>query len=392
MQDLTVPTMFASLQDLPLSTSSDLRLAESSKSEQMHIWNLKAREPYTPEAYAAIEEHCANQLITNNGQMIKWVLVHGHSGTEDANRVVLASCHSIQRPALVARLGDDGESKLEPVVCHTIRGVYCPEEFRRRGYATRLINEVQKVLENRVLEHDDAKAQFTCCYSDIGNSIYRKGGWKAFAATHIDLPLLAEMESRVPPSNIELLQAADVDKLCAQDVDLMSRALSRPFQPHEKPIRVALLPNYPSIQWHHACEEAASRHILGRVPTTKGALASIQHGKIWCTWHHTFPGANQIELHILRFVVDVNDSHDEQLLSAIGAVLQAARIEAAEWKVNRIVIKSPDPLVVSAARRTFSKIQVEERDIYGVPFLLWHGPPQEVEDIEWTFNEEYGDF
>ncbi len=84
-------------------------------------------------------------------------------------RPILGSCESFRKRALVARAG-----KLEDVISHGIGSVFCNPEYRGRGYAQRMIEELGKKLDTWN-QKDGKKTDFTVLYSDIGKVCKRMG-------------------------------------------------------------------------------------------------------------------------------------------------------------------------------------------------------------------------
>ena len=93
--------------------------------------------------------------------MTFWILVDTASATK--SRPILASCESFRKRALIRR--QDG--KVQEVISHGIGSVFCNPDFRGKGYAGRMLNELGNKLENWQ-QKDGQTADFTVLYSDIG--------------------------------------------------------------------------------------------------------------------------------------------------------------------------------------------------------------------------------
>ena len=61
---------------------------------------------------------------------------------------------------------------MEDVVSHGIGSVFCNPDYRRRGFAQRMIEELGKKLDTWNQE-DRKKTDFTVLYSDIGK-VYKR--------------------------------------------------------------------------------------------------------------------------------------------------------------------------------------------------------------------------
>ena len=110
--------------------------------------------------YLRREMHLENQKFTKDGGITFWILVDSTLAPDD--RPILASCESLRKRALVARAG-----KVEDVVSHGIGSVFCNPEYRRRGYAQRMMQELGKKLDTWN-QYDGKRTEFTVLYSDIG--------------------------------------------------------------------------------------------------------------------------------------------------------------------------------------------------------------------------------
>ena len=110
--------------------------------------------------YLRRETHLENQAFTKDGGITFWILVD--STVPSNERPILGSCESFRKRALVARAG-----KLEDVISHGVGSVFCNPEYRRRGYAQRMMEELGKKLDTWNQE-DGKRTSFTVLYSDIG--------------------------------------------------------------------------------------------------------------------------------------------------------------------------------------------------------------------------------
>lgn len=73
------------------------------------------------------------------------------------------------------------------------------------------------------------------------------------------------------------------------------------------------------------------------------------------------------------------------------ALLQTAQAEAAKWKLHRVMMWDPTPLVLELVAQTEIQYRRVERDHEGIASLLWYGEGSGKEDtLEWLGNEKYG--
>ena len=153
---------------LPPSDAPYLTLTEATTAERITTWELNGKiwaGRLSPEAYLRREEHLATQAFTRQGGITFWVLVDGRQQPD--HRHVLASCETLRKRALIARALPDGAGDVEEIVSHGIASVFCNPEYRRKGYAQRMMQELGQKL-NTWQQPDGRKNSFTVLYSDIG--------------------------------------------------------------------------------------------------------------------------------------------------------------------------------------------------------------------------------
>lgn len=154
------------MQDLPKADSPDLHLVLATPAEilqQLHHNSEEWRGALTLEAYLRREEVLSSQELTKDGGLTSWMLVQG----EGQNRLVLCGCESIRKKALIAGSGAQG---VEEVACHGVASVFTAHEFRGRGYAGRMMQE----LGPRLKEWDarGKRVLLSVLFSDIGKVDY----------------------------------------------------------------------------------------------------------------------------------------------------------------------------------------------------------------------------
>ena len=233
--------------------------------------------------------------------------------------------------------------------------------------------------------------------------------WHAFPSSHIALPPIVGKGEDCSRNNARLLYAHDLAELCALDEKMLREEMARPTSNKSK-VRVALIPDIETIQWHHAREDFAAQEMIGRDPDIKGAYVRTGEGhRVWCVWTRTFGNEEAGNtLNILRLVVEGEGSAgrqdseaSEQSLSsgrpeeakirAGAAVLRAAQIEAAKWDMKDVQVWNPTNLIVSAARDIDPSIEITHRDEESIASLRWHGVDAEDHaKVEWVGNEKYG--
>ncbi|KAH0565420.1 hypothetical protein GP486_001196 [Trichoglossum hirsutum] len=417
---------------LPDAESPTLRLLHPTFAEKKTIWKQNAQAwcgALSVPAYLRREQRLSETSLTRNGGMTHWVLVDTSQPFEGERRI-LASCESIRKRALVAFECAEG-TRVEEVVSHGIGSVFCPKEFRGKGYARRMMRELGKILKDWQVEQGSEKCLFTVLYSDIGKKFYASHGWHPFASSHISLSPMPKNfvggTSTLPPSRE--IYATSLRGLCAADECLLTQRLSAMSTNNR--VHVAFVPDLESMEYHHAREEFIARELVGREPTVKGAIVGDAEGqKAWCIWTRVYDGKDELNpattLYILRLVVEgeefingaslvhgtnmklarsgVFSGTTNKQVDAVSSLLLAAQREASRWGMKDIRIWNPGPITVLAAHRvlnltsdsTETPVVVVDREKESITSLMWYGESQwpwleglEWKDIEWICNERY---
>ena len=155
--------------DLPPKDSPTIALVHPTPEEKIRTWELNGsswRGQLSLEAYLRREEHLASQPFCRDEGMSFWILVD--TASSSSSRAILASCESFRKRALIERPGKD----VQEVVSHGIGSVFCNPEYRGKGYARRMMNELARQLDSWQQKSGE-KAYFTVLYSDIGKVLKR---------------------------------------------------------------------------------------------------------------------------------------------------------------------------------------------------------------------------
>ena len=396
--------------------------------------------------YLAREHFMTTLPLAKDGGLTHWILTDSDSAQEVNDRPVLSSCETLRKHAVAARYDPSSDRVIiTEGISHGIGSVFTDPQYRGKGYANRMMQEVGKRLRNWQVtdkkdrpesptdqgvngeekkKKEDEKEQttlFSVLYSDIGKSFYAKNGWKAFPSTHVAFkPLPTKIRSTSSPAVTRLssellspisyhtlppLAAIDTQKLLTQTLPALARA--NPDKTH-----VALLPDLDCLLWHLLREDFMTQHIFDRTPSVRGAVyGSPESGKrVWAVWTRSYYRGLESEsiegnhMHILRFVMeDVTDLGDEEslnkvlekegqekyLVEAFRAIMQLAQREAAEWRVEDVQMWNPSPLV----RRLIEKAKIEggveyvERDMDSIPSLMWYGA-EGIDEVGTTTRTE----
>ncbi|KAI6086949.1 hypothetical protein F4821DRAFT_237263 [Hypoxylon rubiginosum] len=389
-----------STMNLPASDSLNLVLDHPTPNECTKIWSNTAaswKDSLTVPVYLTESQFLNTIPLAANEGMTTWILVEKNHAPDE--RQILCSCESYRKRSLVS----DSEGNVEDCIIHGIASVFCPPEYRRHGYAARHMTEIAGALRN--WQNEYGKSVGSILYSDIGKVFYARLGWTP-NVTNCHLAF-SPIKSGWP-SKARRIYEKDIGGLCQRDEAIVRAAMAKPDSTAKK--RVTILPDLDHMLWHIRKEDFATRHIFGRIPDAKGAIASFQGKDVWAIWthryyHHPDNGPGENVLYILRLVLEGDETAnrpvskkaleipgngtDEQV-STLQAVLQAAQAEAQEWKLDHVKLWDPTPLVHSLiVKAGFEYVEVE-RESESIASGLWYNDDGEADESpSWINNEHY---
>ncbi|OAX80611.1 hypothetical protein ACJ72_05051 [Emergomyces africanus] len=381
---------------MPPSDSADLTLVVPTPAERIQCLranSLQWKGVLDSEQYIQRENHLMNQDMTRDGALTVWILVDNHLSPD--NRPILSSCESFSKRAWLAHDG-----KVEQIIAHSIGSVFSKPEFRRRGYAGRMLTELAKKLDTWQQEDSVRKrGVFSVLYSDIGKTFYSERGWKSFPSSQISLPPASKDKVKQDVATVNLgmaedMQADDVNWFMCSDVVLEKyQQILRQASQNSKKAKVAFVPDYAALSWHWAREEFYSRIVVPDkgVPKVKGAC--VESRKVFICWNRNF-GKTEKEnvLYILRALYEEPKSPAEEKLvvEALAATLYRAQLAAHEWGMTRVDIWNPTPVIEQAVKMLCPTVEVEHREQTSICSLKWNGKQLGLgEDVDWYWNEKF---
>ncbi|KAI0976566.1 hypothetical protein F4678DRAFT_413769 [Xylaria arbuscula] len=380
--------------ELPSSRSPDLCLSQPTSKESAEIWTDTAaswKDSLTISLYVTESEYLTTVPLAENGGMSTWVLVD--KNLPPNKRQIFCSCESFRKRSLIS----DEKGNVEVGIIHGVASVFCPVEFQGRAYGTRHMKELANALNG--WQSNYGKSIGSTLYSDIGKKYYAKMGWIANPRNgHYVIPSV-NMEL---PAQVYLVQESELEELCLRDEKMIYGAMATPSTARK---RVVVLPNLEHMLWHIRKEDFATKYIFGKTPLAKGAIAGNLGKQVWAIWTHRYyqhpdhsdegnelperldesPEDSGNPLYILRLVVEGDDTankpHDGQSppstkryseqAAALRAVLQAAQAEAAQWRLDHVVLWEPSPLVHSLIKQGGLEATWIEREEHAIVSTLW---------------------
>ncbi|OAX83302.1 hypothetical protein ACJ72_02335 [Emergomyces africanus] len=382
---------------LPDGLSPALHLDHPTDAENTAIWTLTSNEwkdALPVDIYLEESPYLMTVPLAKDGGMTQWVLVDKNLPQDE--RPLLASCETFRKRSWVS----DKQGNVSQHITHGVASVYCDPRYRGRGYASRLMNELAKVLPKWQTTRTE-KCIASVLFSDIGKQFYTNLKWQAFPSYHIEFPPSSGAISEGRLSTATPLFAKDLAKLCKQDEALALKAMAAPCPSSDK-TRFMIVPDHDHILWHHSKEEFSTEVLFKTQPQVKGAIAGEPGSRVWVIWTHRFyepPGdsSSSNTLYILRLVIENHNILDRRSaeyyiqVAGLRAVILAAQDEAAKWGLHRIKLWGPSAQVQELIKRIGITYQMEDRVEEGICSLRWYGSGSGTQDsVEWIGNEKYG--
>ncbi|KAI1110701.1 hypothetical protein F5Y14DRAFT_443834 [Nemania sp. NC0429] len=395
---------------LPGPESPDLHLSQPTPEECTQIWSTTAaswKDSLTVPLYIAEAQYLATVPLARDEGVTRWVLI-------------FCSCESFRKRCLAS----DERGNVEEGVVHGIASVFCPPEYRGRGYGTRHMRELAEVLRGWQSERY-GKSTASVLYSDVGKEYYARVGWLPTSRNgHFVFPCVrVGMEK---PALARLVSESELGILCSRDEAIVRSAMATPGTVRK---RVVILPDLDHMLWHIRKEDFAVDYIFGgKKAEAKGAIAGSPGKQVWAVWVRRYYGhpdrsdeegeeeggngnGNGNVLYILRLVVEGDDTanrpHESRQLppaatdayvdqaAALKAVIQAAQAEAAKWRLGQVKLWEPSPLVQSLLEQSdlgATRVERQESSIASVLWFREDGVGDDEDEDEapvWVNNEYY---
>ncbi|KAK4134475.1 hypothetical protein BT67DRAFT_295499 [Trichocladium antarcticum] len=345
--------------------------------------------------YLAREAYLTTVPLARDGGITHWVLTV--RGAAPDARPLLSSCESLRKRAVRARDG-----RVEDGVAHGVASVFTEPRYRGRGYASRMMAELGPRLRGWQAQARGGEGQAgvlcSLLYSDIGKTFYARHGWAPFASCHVAFrpgrDAAAGNGAGGGGGNGEAQVARPIGyhelaELCCVDERLLRADLAR--RPKGK-THVAILPELDALLWHMMREDFMTKHIFGRTPDVRGAVAGEPGKRIWAVWTRGYYGGlNKLEgntLHVLRVVVEDDEQPEEDVAAGLRSIVHIAQAEAAEWKTQDVQVWNPTPKLRGLIDKCGVEHEFVARDKDSIASLMWYGEEPTAE-IDWVANEKY---
>ncbi|KAL4893508.1 hypothetical protein BDV59DRAFT_177516 [Aspergillus ambiguus] len=385
---IAADTSYSDNASLPSGDSPELTLVLATSQERIASIKLNGtawQGSLDLDSYLAREELLAQQPLTRGGSLACWILVDRRQPEDQ--RTILSSCETYRKKVWCAHDGCVSDA-----TAYGVGSVYCRPEFRGKGYAKRMLQELSLKMDTWKMEKTANRPLFSVLFSDIGKKFYAQFGWNPFPSSHFALPPVPRDGGDFTPARD--LTAEDIRRyMCSDQVLQKERDLLKVASQKSPGPKVAIAPDFDHYSWHWAREEFYARKLHpGRAtPVIKGA--GDDKSGVYCTWNRKFgetPAENT--LFILRWVYNEPKSAEESQATAkaMAAILRRAQFEAHEWDMATVEFWNPTPLLEEAVALVDPSAKVVHREEDSIACLRWMGPDHGPnEDVEWYLNEKY---
>ncbi|KAG5966239.1 hypothetical protein E4U58_002568 [Claviceps cyperi] len=358
---------------------------------------------FTPEGYLRREVGLQELSLARDGGLTVWALTQNTDANDDnsynaddapAGRPILCSLETYRKRAIVR--GIDGI--VRDVTAHGVASVFTPPRHRRKGYSSKMLSLISDELARQEAQKP-GNAAFSVLFSDVGKTFYAQHQWMPFPSTHlsfsVDLSTSTSTSTNTVDGRLTLITDDNLPKITQLDEQTLRQKLSRPPQPPHT-IRIALLPDLPTYEWHFARAAFQARHVFGKTPSLHGALYTPPErprSRVWMLWSHSLSGGPDAPeknvLNILHLALEDHDIPDQHLVAALEAIMRVAQAQAQEWLCATIEMWNPDERVkelMGSATSLPSELVVREKA--SIASLRWYGE-RGVMDVEWVDNEKF---
>ncbi|KAM5439588.1 hypothetical protein MferCBS31731_004343 [Microsporum ferrugineum] len=331
--------------------------------------------------------------LAKDGGMTQWVLID--KALPENQRTILASCETFRKSSLTQGL--DGTVK--DTIIHGVSSLYCEPKYRGRGYASRLLDELSQLLPS--WQTDGRECVASILFFDIGGDFYGNRGWRPYPSHNVGFdPAFVQIPSTKP------ILTTDLDPLCILDEQLVRKSVAAAGPGR---LRHTIIPDVDHILWHGCREKFACEKLFGKVPDIKGAVIGDLGNRVWVLWKHRFvgtPGDKEAANTLYILVVENQtvlrsfstvpaqlvalSEEQEFLVQYVRDTIQAARNEAAEWKLNSVAIWDPSAQVQNLIQRAQIPHRKETRLDNKICCFNWLRKGEDKEaTVEWVAIEKY---
>ncbi|KAI1079142.1 hypothetical protein F5B20DRAFT_180512 [Whalleya microplaca] len=402
--------------DLPPASAPTLVLTNPTEAERQQTWTRNHAEwggALSLQEYLAREPYLTTIPLAADGGITHWILTDSSNSSSTAGeRPVLASCESLRKRVLVASPGSEGSEKaageVKDGIAYGVGSVYTYPEHRGRGYAARMLSDLGTFLRTyQASDRGGEEAVASALWSDIGKVFYARMGWAVFPSMHVafrvsasastpSTPTVEANGGTIKPTAITPITYANLPAFCAADEALLRGKLSAAAAESGR-TSVAFAPDHNALRWHLFRDDFITGKLFPARARSeiKGAAAGVEGRRVWAVWarnyHRDVDVVDKNTLYILRVAVEDEKAAGEggeEATAAFAAVMRTALREAESWRLGKVDLWNPSPVVRGLIERSGLAHQWVDRDVNSIPSMMWYGK-EDSSEINWVANEKF---
>jgi hypothetical protein len=222
---------------------------------------------------------------------------------------------------------------------------------------------------------------FTFLYSDVGPTFYGRMGWTLCRSDEMIIPVshsIVDQGSHQDKAILEDVTDDNVRDNLARDDILLRKKLIGKLQEcaDSEKVFVAVTPEMNCIQWLAARSRFLVQHALKLDQHIRALGAKDTRSDSFVLWYHDLL---HDELYITRWRLDPTVTSE----NVARALIRAAQEEAKRWKLSKVVIWDPEPILAYLLQ-----LPIKPRDS-SLSCLGFFSAPLNTKDVEWVLNEKY---
>ncbi|PRP87287.1 hypothetical protein PROFUN_01549 [Planoprotostelium fungivorum] len=259
--------------------------------------------------------------------------------------------------------------------CESVASVFCPEQYRRRGYASLMLSLLYKEIS------PGRGASFL--YSDIGTEFYWKsgerekgGGYKAQPTDMLNLSVDTKMSAKTEVSTSDV-QRKDVRAIIERDVTTLRHQLAHggdiTGDVSDKRVWFSVVPSIEAIEWLFARTLSNEERLGKKVEDIWGVQTA--DGESYALWFYDWPEDNLV---FLRMRLSPSSDRSSVMIRFIQRAMEVAKAQGLE----RVHVWDPPKDAVRDAG-----LDITTREDH-LPSLCLY-VHEDMDNVVWMCNEKY---
>jgi GNAT superfamily N-acetyltransferase len=268
--------------------------------------------------------------------------------------MLLSHCDVFLRPGYMSQSGHISEIRVA-----SIASVFTPEQHRKHGYATRMMELVRDELEKQQVRASNL-------YSDVGRVFYDRLGWTC----HASMTLKGDVVATSVPENVEWITDDLLERVVDADIRTLQEELRRGEQDD---VAVLVVPEVHAYRWMFTRHDFYAEAFLHAPATVRGA--QLHASNAFMMWTHDVTASTT---RILR----ARFASVEEAVALLGCCLHAAH----EYGMKHVYtfVSEEQQATLSKALEQFPTLSLSERTDSLSSLMVLASPNKAV---HWLCNE-----